>query len=92
VLLPTTTTTGTIRTAVVFLSAADDLAPSSCVDRLSIMLTHDIARAMLVPTTNQKKTATSSSLKIIKEVEEKGLCCQTRWLPTGIEPGTCDDW
>ena len=67
-LLPTRTT-GTIRTTVVLLSAADDHACSFFLcDCFSFMLTHDIARSLLVPTTNQKRAATSSSLSV-EEVE-----------------------
>ena len=85
-LLPTT---GTMRTTVVLLSAADDHACSFLCNRLFIMLTHhDIARSMLVPTTNQKKAATSSSLSV-EELEERPVL-PTKMVVNGDRTRLCD--
>ena len=69
-----------------FLSAADDHAPSSCADHFFFLMTlTEHARAMLVPTTNQKRAATSSSLSV-EEVQEKPVL-PTKMVVNGLGPG-----
>ena len=52
---------------------------------LVLMIAIATRTSMLVSAANQKRDATSSSLKI-EEVEE-GRSCQPGWLSVGIEPG-----
>ena len=52
---------------------------------LVLMIAIATCTSMLVSAANQKRVATSSSLKI-EEVEE-GRSCQPGWLSVGIEPG-----